>query len=157
MKQLVEKVKMNQTWVQWIIFLNRFITFFVYATYPSLIIYLWMNKDIRLKPFVLLPLVSFILLSIVRKLKDAPRPYEIHDFEPILNKDSKGESFPSRHVFSIFVISGAVYSIFPVFGVLLGLMGIILAICRVLGGVHFSKDVIAGAIVGILVWVIYLW
>lgn len=156
MDKLVNKIKLNKTAVKLIIFFNTSITFIVYLIYPILILYLWIEKDVRLKEFVLVPLSSFVLLSIYRKAKNAPRPYEVYDYEPILNKNSKGESFPSRHVFSIFVIASAVFYIYPIFGSILLSMGIILAMCRYLGGVHFLKDVGFGALFGILTWVLYL-
>ncbi len=61
-----------------------------------------------------------------------------------------GESFPSRHVFSVFVIAMAFYYTCVPVGVVLTVFGVLMAAVRVAGGVHFPRDVAAGAAVGIV-------
>lgn len=59
-----------------------------------------------------------------------------------------GKSFPSRHTFSAFAIAASWFvASVPVAVVLLVAAGV-LAVCRVLGGVHFPRDVVAGALIG---------
>ncbi|MDD7402641.1 MAG: phosphatase PAP2 family protein [Butyribacter sp.] len=99
---------------------------------------------------ILVPGISFVLVSLFRNLYDAKRPYEVYGFTPLIPKETKGKSFPSRHVFSIFVIGSSLCWYQPYAGVLVCLMGCLLAACRVVSGVHFPKDVIGGAIIGIL-------
>lgn len=91
-----------------------------------------------------------MLLSVFRYVYCAPRPYEVFDLPPMLNKNTKGKSFPSRHVFSAFVIAFTVFWYYPVPGAILGVLGVIMATVRVLGGVHFIKDVVVGAVFGII-------
>ena len=56
--------------------------------------------------------------------------------------------FPSRHAFSAFAIAASWFAAsVPVAVVLLVAAGA-LAVCRVLGGVHFPRDVVAGAFIG---------
>lgn len=98
----------------------------------------------------LVPAVSFVLVSVFRKVYNAKRPYEVYDFKPLIEKDTKGKSFPSRHVFSIFVIGSSLLWLYPYAGVLVCVMGCGLAVVRVVTGVHFPKDVVAGAVVGIV-------
>lgn len=129
---------------------NTIITALVYCIYPVFLIVLAFNGDVRFWKSVLTPGVAFVLVSIFRNLFNAPRPYESLGIIPIIKKDTKGKSFPSRHVFSVFVIAETIYQTFNILGIILFLAGIILAIIRVLGGVHFPKDVVAGAIIGIL-------
>ena len=69
--------------------------------------------------------------------------------EPIIKRKGTGKSFPSRHTFSIFVIAVTVFYFWPVAGIITGIAGAVLATVRVLGGVHFVRDVIAGAAIGI--------
>jgi|SRR5699024_2606866 len=130
--------------------INKIVTAIVYCTYPVFLFILAYNHDIMLWRALLTPGISFVLVSIFRNIFNAPRPYETLDILPIIKKDTKGKSFPSRHVFSVFVIATTIYQIFNTLGVILFLIGIVLAIIRVLGGVHFPRDVIAGAIIGIL-------
>ncbi len=42
---------------------------------------------------------NFLLLTLVNKWINQPRPYETWEIIPLLDKDSLGNSMPSRHVF----------------------------------------------------------
>lgn len=130
--------------------LNTVITTLVYGTYPLVLGLLIYTQDERFWRVLLAPMISFILVSIFRTYLNAPRPYEVADTDPIIKKDTKGKSFPSRHVFSVFVIATTLFYISKPLGIFLMVIGFILAILRVVGGVHFPRDVIAGALIGIL-------
>lgn len=99
---------------------------------------------------LIIPAVGFVILSIYRARVNAPRPYEVFDTPPLVVKNTRGNSFPSRHVFSAFIIATTAIQFFPVLGVILYVCGVLLAITRVLAGVHFPKDVVAGALTGIV-------
>lgn len=130
--------------------LNRSITYFVYTVYPATVLLLAISQDARIYRVLLAPALSFILVSLFRKWLNAPRPYEVSKKKPIIPKETKGQSFPSRHVFSVFVIASTLYYINRPVGILLMVLGTLLAIIRVIGEVHYPKDVIAGAIIGLL-------
>ena len=91
-----------------------------------------------------------VLRGTFRKIINAPRPYEKFDMSPVLEKDTKGKSFPSRHVFSVFIIAMTIFYEHPGAGVMLGIIGLLLGIVRVLVGVHEPKDIIVGALAGIV-------
>lgn len=129
---------------------NKLLTIFVYCAYPALLLFVAVQKDMRFWRVLLTPAVSFLLVTIFRKLINAPRPYEALDIVPLIKKDTKGKSFPSRHIFSVFVIAMVFFYISLPLGILFTAIGLFLAVARVIGGVHFPKDVIAGAIIGIL-------
>ena len=42
--------------------------------------------------------IAFVLVSLVRKMINADRPYTKYDFVPLIEKNKTGESMPSRHV-----------------------------------------------------------
>ena len=92
--------------------------------------------------------IPFILLSVLRRLINAPRPYELYPFYKEAPKGKRGMSFPSRHVFSAFTVSALVSVISPWLSVAAAVAGITLAVSRVLLGIHFMRDVTAGALVG---------
>lgn len=133
-----------------IIWADRIVTKLSYIAYPVFLVILFMQKDSGLLRAVLVPGISFVVLSIFRKIYNAPRPYEVFGTPSVIKKDTRGKSFPSRHVFSIFVIAATVFQFYHVAGTALAAAGIIMAAVRVLGGVHFTKDVIVGAAVGII-------
>ena len=98
--------------------------------------------------------VPFVLLSAARHALDLPRPFEVYDLEPLLPRETPGRSFPSRHVFSIFVIGTSFCYLAPWLGGILLALGVILSALRVLSAVHFERDVLVGAAIGILSGVI---
>lgn len=126
------------------------------AVYCGLIIYSFVKEDyLMFTKCIVVPATAFVVVSIFRKLIDSPRPYTNYDITPLINKDKIGESFPSRHTLSAFLITmTGFYVYFPV-GIVLTVMSLIIAITRVVSGVHFTKDVIAGAVIGILSGIIY--
>jgi membrane-associated phospholipid phosphatase len=94
--------------------------------------------------------VPFVLVSLLRVVINAPRPYEVFKIFENLPKNKKGRSFPSRHAFSIFAISVTALPVYPVLAAILLLLGIGLCVARVLLGIHFVRDVAAGAVIGII-------
>lgn len=98
--------------------------------------------------FLFLP---FIAVSVLRKLVNMPRPYDIYDMPPSFSYKGRrmGRSFPSRHVFSAFAIGSLslVYSV-PI-GIAVLLMGCVIGVSRVLLGIHFIRDVLAGLLIGV--------
>lgn len=131
-------------------FLNQLLTGFVFTLYPVFLLLLFVKKDSFLLRAIFVPAASFALVTVFRRLINAPRPYEKFDMPPVLEKDTSGKSFPSRHVFSVFIIAMTVFCLHADAGILLGLIGVVLGLIRVIGGVHEPKDVIAGALLGIL-------
>lgn len=135
--------------------LNRILTFAAALCYILAILMCGFHGEWKaVRILVLVPAAFFAAVSVFRSLYQAERPYERYGFAPLLQKDTKGKSFPSRHVFSIFAIGSTVFTVFPLAGTLICLSGILLAVLRVVVGVHFPKDVIAGAVTGILCGVI---
>ncbi|MBP3309138.1 MAG: phosphatase PAP2 family protein [Clostridia bacterium] len=94
--------------------------------------------------------VPFVAVSVMRRLLNSKRPYELLPFFSTPPKAKLGQSFPSRHVFSVFVIGSVLLASNLTVGLLLLLAGILLAAVRVLLGIHFVKDVAAGAVIGVI-------
>lgn len=129
---------------------NQVLTGLIYLVYPAMLLVLLLRKDPRLLRCILIPGISFLLLSFVRKKLGWKRPYELYPVKPLIPKESTGNSFPSRHVFSVFMIGMTALYLYPPLGAVILVIGVIMAFLRVLGGIHFPRDVIAGAAVGIL-------
>ena len=92
--------------------------------------------------FIWIPASGFVLFSLFRHWVNVPRPYEKWDIQPLLEKNSSGHSFPSRHVFSATIISMCVCQLSLPLGMCSMLLSLLLALVRVLGGVHYPKDVL---------------
>lgn len=130
--------------------LNNVITHLIYTIYPIVLALLLFYENPLFLRALLVPLTSFMLVSLFRNYINTPRPYEVYDHEPIISKHSKGKSFPSRHAFSAFVIATTLFFVSKALGIFLIIVSGGLAVLRVVGGVHFKRDVIAGALIGIL-------
>ena len=105
--------------------------------------------------YILVPASGFVLLTLVRKWINQPRPYETWEIVPLLDKDSSGNSMPSRHVFSAAIISMAcLHANLPV-GLVLLILSALLGLVRVLGGVHYPKDVLVGYACGLLLGILF--
>lgn len=130
--------------------LNKALTLLGFLAYPCLLVLLAHARDERLAVFLIVPAIAFAAVSLFRKKLNRPRPYEKLPIEPVIKKDTKGHSFPSRHVFSMFVIAVLWVDFYRPVGTFLLVSGVFLAVVRVIGGVHFVKDVAAGAVIGAL-------
>ena len=98
-------------------------------------------------------LVPFVLVSLFRRVVNLKRPCEVFDLEAF-GVDTAGfktgRSFPSRHVFSGFLIATTLFPTLPVLGAVLLLLTTALGAARVLLGIHFLRDCVAGALLGTL-------
>ena len=92
--------------------------------------------------------IPFVLVTVLRKLIDAKRPYEVLPFYEEAPKSKRGQSFPSRHVFSCILIGTTLAFYNLVVGIALVCLGAALALIRVLLGIHFIRDVVTGALAG---------
>ena len=82
----------------------------MYIFYPIQLVCLIINEgwgSERFLRFALIPLITFILVTVARAIINAPRPYEKYHYTPAVPKDTKGKSFPSRHTVSAFIIAMA--------------------------------------------------
>ena len=101
--------------------------------------------------------VPFVLVSAVRALVRAPRPYEVYDFYEKKPHRAKGKSFPSRHAFSAFAIAVAMLAFDVKFSFLLFGLALALCACRYFLGIHFARDLWAGALIGVISSALGLW
>lgn len=132
--------------------LNIAITGITVIIYVICISFLFRQGDyLPLTKAIVVPLFGYIVCTVLRAVINAPRPYEKDGVENLLNKKTTGKSFPSRHVFSIFVIAMTSFYYIPIFGIILFVLGVMLAALRVLSHVHYVRDVVCGAILAIAI------
>lgn len=130
---------------------TKAIVVFAELFYILEIAYLLLAGDKRIYEMLIVPGVSFAVVSFYRNFLSLPRPYEKYEFEPMAPRKKKpGRSFPSRHVFSCFMIAVMVSRVWLSLGIILLVGGCILAVLRVITGMHFIRDVVAGALMGLL-------
>lgn len=147
--KITEPMRSDPEKTKRIVSLNQILTGVVFMVYPLYMVMLYVEKDPKLMKTIFVPAISFVLVTIFRKVINVPRPYEKFEIPPVIEKDTKGKSFPSRHVFSVFIIAVTIFCSHPITGILIALIGVAMALIRVLGGVHEPRDVIAGAVIGL--------
>ena len=132
---------------------NWFMTVVMPIVYLTLLTTIYFREGFgkQVGIYLFIPASGFVILSFLRKKINTPRPYEEWDIKPLLDRDSPGQSMPSRHVFSATIISMACLHASLSVGVILLVFSALLGLVRVLGGVHFLKDVVVGYICG-LAW-----
>lgn len=97
-------------------------------------------------------LIPFIAVSVMRKLINAKRPYEVYSLDRMneeFRRAKRGESFPSRHVFSAFCIGTLIMQWSIILGASVVLLGVLIATIRVMLGIHFVRDAVVGAVIGV--------
>ena len=132
---------------------NRFMTVVMPMIYLTLLATTYLQEGLgkQVLVYVFVPASGFVILSLLRKKINAPRPYEVWEIVPLLDRDSPGQSMPSRHVFSATIISMACLHASLSVGLILLILSAILGLVRILGGVHYPKDVVVGYMCA-LVW-----
>ena len=147
------KIKNNPLFLSLLRTFNRFMTVVMPIVYLTLLatIYLQQGLGKQVGIYLFIPASGFVILSLLRKKINAPRPYEVWEIVPLLDRDSPGQSMPSRHVFSATIISMACLHASLTMGMICLTLSAFLGLVRVLGGVHYPKDVVVGYICA-LVW-----
>ena len=132
---------------------NRFMTVVMPMIYLTLLATTYLQQGLgkQVLMYVFVPATGFVILSFLRKKINAPRPYEEWTIKPLLDRDSPGQSMPSRHVFSATIISMACLHASLTMGMICLTLSAFLGLVRVLGGVHYPKDVVVGYMYA-LVW-----
>lgn len=105
---------------------------------------------------IVVPAVTLMGVYVMRKLINRQRPYEKFCVDSLIAKDKQGQSFPSNHSASGFVIAMAGFTINPLLGFSLLGVAFIIALTRIFAGVHFISDVIAGCLIGTLAGLVFI-
>ena len=156
-RKMSESVKKFRHGTSIIKYGNDLLTGIIYVAFLVLLAVMFFHKEERIWRVVLVCGISFVLVSLFRYFYDEKRPYVLYDFEPVVKKNKAGQSMPSRHVFSGFVIGMAFLYVAPLWSGLIFLCATLMCFGRVVAGVHFPKDVIVGALIGIFSGIIGFW
>ena len=95
----------------------------VYLGYLGMLAWLVWHRMGQFWPALVVPAAAFLVGTLVRKAIDRPRPYTALGFTPLFPKDKAG-------------------------GLALAVLAVVIAVCRVVTGVHYVSDVLAGLAFG---------
>lgn len=139
-------------------FTYHFLPLLLFVAYPALLIYTLIQygfDEVFLK-VLLVPFFTLAVVTVVRRLINAERPYERYGIPSVFNKQTVRQSLPSRHTASAFIIAMSFWYIFPPLGIAAMVVSVLIALSRVLSGAHFIRDVLVAAGTSILIgWVVY--
>lgn len=122
--------------------------------YPLQLLCLGINDGFKSEAFLkmlIIPLFVLILVTAIRYIVNAKRPYEVYDYSPAVPKNTKGKSFPSRHTASAFIIAMAFLYIKLELGIVMLVLAAAIGATRVVAGVHFIRDVVGGAMISVVI------
>ena len=129
---------------------NHIVTAFMYVLYIATLIILIVNQSTRnLVLAVAVPASGFAIVTVFRRVLNVPRRYEVTGTPSLLGKTKPGKSFPSRHLYSAAVIAMTALWLWPTVGIIALVVTAVMAYIRVVGGVHYIRDVAVGAAGGI--------
>lgn len=118
----------------------------------ALIIFFQKNKRDKREGLTLifgLIIFSIIGLLILKPFIGRPRPYEVYDFNLLINKPM-GSSFPSGHTGSSFATAWGIFHFNKKEGIFALILACLIGFSRMYLSVHYPTDVLAGIVVGIL-------
>jgi undecaprenyl-diphosphatase len=92
--------------------------------------------------------VALLTNQVIAHVWARPRPYAAHADATLFSAPSHDPSFPSDHASAAFAIGGAVLLYDRVVGAVFLAAATLVATGRVVTGVHYPADVVAGALVG---------
>jgi undecaprenyl-diphosphatase len=133
-----------------------FSEYVVYALPIGVVVYIFFTEKNWFKKsmYMTVVVVAAVLLTdyVLKGLFSSIRPFTVLGYTPLIPET--GFSFPSGHAtLAGAVFGGAYFSIskHPWFTVLVGILAFAIALSRVMLGVHYPVDVLAGLVWGILV------
>ncbi|MCI8668912.1 MAG: phosphatase PAP2 family protein [Lachnospiraceae bacterium] len=137
------------------IILYKTLPLLVMVTYAVMIFYgiYKLNREEWIR-IIAVPAVTFLAVTIFRKLINEKRPYEVYDIQPLVYKSKQGESFPSRHMVSVVIIAMAGFYISSLLGGLLMMVSALIGILRPAAGVHYVRDILGGFFFSLLMGII---
>lgn len=120
------------------------------------VVMLWFKRDLRVKVYTAFASVivgRLVIVEIIKRLVDRPRPFEILNVHKLLVDEGSGKSFPSGHTVIFFSLAFAFYGT-KYFWPLLILAGLG-SLARIYIGVHYPTDVLASIVIAaVTVWLV---
>ena len=135
-----------------VVLLNRILPYLFALAYALLWVYAYDTVEQREQVTLFFsPVLSLVTVTAMQLFSERPRPYEETgaNVTPMVEKNAKGNSFPSRHIACAVAVAMAFIAHLPLVGALLLLLSALLAYTRFTVGVHYISDLLVGGVVGL--------
>ena len=128
----------------------KFFPLIIFISYPILLVYIFFADKLLCLKIFLVPLFVFLLVTVLRKIINEQRPYVKYGVSSLFGKNKTGESMPSRHTASAFVIAMAFMRCNVVLGIIMLVTATLIVLSRILAGVHYIRDVAVGILISLV-------
>ena len=131
------------------IFFAKYLEYFLIG-----FLFLFLLKDYKKYKAMVFEAISSVILSrlviaeIIRQIWHRARPFIDQNVNLLFSYDNVS-SFPSGHAAFFFALSTSVYFYNKKAGVLFFIASIFISLARVIAGIHWPSDILAGAVVGL--------
>jgi undecaprenyl-diphosphatase len=107
-----------------------------------------------LEAIIVAIVTRFVIAEIIRKIWFRPRPFVSHQVNQLINYNSLEASFPSGHACFYFAFSTIIYFYNKRLGIAFYIFSLLIVFSRVFVGIHWPSDILAGAVIGIIMGII---
>lgn len=113
----------------------------------------WAKVEGLLFAFLWASIARFIVTPVIRFLLPNPRPFVSEGFTPLIPHEMSS-SFPSGHAVFFFALAMTMWFYHRPLAYILGGLALLVSLARIVAGLHWPSDVLAGAVLGIVVAII---
>ena len=133
-------------------------TLLPYWVLGAAFIFFLRSRKIILEALAAVILSRFLLTEIIRLFYNRPRPFDLPaealvkaGLEPVyqLFSHDPGYAFPSGHAAFFFALAAIIFLYHKGWGSLFFGAALLISISRVIAGIHWTSDILAGAAIGI--------
>lgn len=152
-QSMISTIKNTPYLEKMILTLSHFLPYITFCIYPSVLLYLLIKQSPLFYPTLYKPMIAFLIVSFFRKIINRKRPYESMNIEPLI-QHKQGESFPSRHTVSAFIIALVCLNVHLGLGIMMLIIASLISLTRILSGVHYISDVISAIMIAYIIYII---
>jgi membrane-associated phospholipid phosphatase len=136
-----------------VFFLAEYFGYFV-----SIAVFLWIVWKFRMffiKKAVIafsIPTFAWIFAHVLKDYFGIPRPFQIlDDVTPLVFSTNAFQALPSGHATFFAALATSVYFLDKRVGVAIGVCAFVIGLARIMAGIHWPSDILAGWVLGVLI------